>query len=186
MIENRVEIVATVPEEMPRDLLVRTAMRTTLGVLVELIAESRSHVIFASPFLQLVTAVCRGSLGMAIGSAAERGVLIDVVSTSGSLVDVDTNSLFPHRTPMAIRVSQPRANLIDAEVMGSHAKFCLVDGTAAYIGSANFTENGFRKHFEVGVLVRGQSAHDLWSVVNRLFTEGFFVHRGWLSLRPRD
>jgi phosphatidylserine/phosphatidylglycerophosphate/cardiolipin synthase-like enzyme len=68
------------------------------------------------------------------------------------------------------------------EVMGSHAKVCLVDGAAAYIGSANFTENGLSKHFELGTLVRGQPAGDLWSIVNRLFADGFFVPQGWLSI----
>lgn len=182
MNDARVEIVVTLPEELPRDLLVRTAMRTTLGVLVELIAESRDHVVLASPFLQLGNTVCRGPLGMALGSAAGRGVLIDVVSMSGSLPEVDATVLNGQRMPMTIRVSQPRANLIDSEIMGSHAKFCLVDGVAAYVGSANFTENGLTKHFEIGTLVRGQPARDLWSVVNRLFVDGFFVPRGWLAI----
>ncbi len=186
MTDARIEVVVTVPDELPRDLLVRTAMRTTLGVLVELIAESRNHVILASPFLQFASTVCRGSMGVALGSAADRGVLIDIVSTSGSLADVDATSLSPKRVPTAVRVSQPRANLIDAEVMGSHAKFCLVDGSAAYIGSANFTENGLTKHFEVGTLIRGQPARDFWSVVNRLFSEEFFVHRGWLRIHPQE
>jgi phosphatidylserine/phosphatidylglycerophosphate/cardiolipin synthase-like enzyme len=61
-----------------------------------------------------------------------------------------------------------------------------VDTAAAYIGSANFTENGLTKHFEVGALVRGQPARDFWLVVNRLFSEGFFVQRGWLGIRPRE
>jgi hypothetical protein len=75
-------------------------------------------VILASPFLQLGNTVCRGPLGMALGSAATRGVLIDIVSTSGSLVDVDTNSLSTYRKPMTVRVSQPKANLSDAQVIG--------------------------------------------------------------------
>jgi phosphatidylserine/phosphatidylglycerophosphate/cardiolipin synthase-like enzyme len=182
----RVEVVVTVPDELPRDLLVPTATRTTLGVLVELIAESQSRVILASPFLQLASTVCRGPLGVALRSAAERGVLIDVVSMSGSLTEVDASALSGQRRPMAVRVSQPRPNLVNSEVMGSHAKFCLADGKAAYIGSANFTENGLTKHFELGALVRGQPGSDLWSIVNRLFAEGFFVPRGWLSISLRE
>ncbi|MBI1191522.1 MAG: hypothetical protein GC200_12675 [Tepidisphaera sp.] len=185
MTEPRVEVVVTVPEELPRDLLVPTAMRTTLGVLVELIAESRNRVILASPFLQLAS-ICRGPLGLALGSAGARGVLIDVVSMSGSITELDTAALSPQRLPMTVRVSQPRPNLVNSEVMGSHAKFCLADGIAAYIGSANFTENGLTKHFELGTLVRGQPASDLWSVVNRLFEEGFFVPRGWLGIVPQE
>jgi phosphatidylserine/phosphatidylglycerophosphate/cardiolipin synthase-like enzyme len=182
----RVEVVVTVPDELPRDLLVPTAMRTTLGVLVELVAESNGRVILASPFLQFGSTVCRGPLGVALGSAVARGVLIDVVSMSGSLTELDSSALTQQREPMTVRVSQPRSNLVDSEVMGSHAKFCLVDGKAAYIGSANFTENGLTKHFELGTLVRGQPASDLWSVVNRLFADGFFVPRGWLSISPRE
>lgn len=79
MTETRVEVVVTVPEELPRDLLVPTAMRTTLGVLVELITEGRNRVILASPFLQLAS-IYRGPLGVALGTAVARGVLIDVVS----------------------------------------------------------------------------------------------------------
>jgi phosphatidylserine/phosphatidylglycerophosphate/cardiolipin synthase-like enzyme len=186
MSDTQVEVVVTVPDELPRDLLVRTAMRTTLGVLVELLAESKNHVILASPFLQFANTVSRGTLGLAIRSAAARGVLIDIVSTSGSLADLDTDTLSPHREPMSVRLSQPRANLLDAEVMGSHAKLCLVDATSAYIGSANFTNNGLTKHFEVGTLVRGQAAQDLWNVVLRLFGEGFFLQRGWLTIAPDE
>lgn len=181
MTEIRVEVVVTVPEELPRDLLVPTAMRTTLGVLVELIAESRDRVVLASPFLQLAS-IYRGPLGVALETAVARGVLIDVVSMGGSISELDTAALLPQRLPMTVRLSQPRPNLVDSEIIGSHAKFCLVDGTAAYIGSANFTENGLTKHFELGMLVRGQPASDLRSVVGRLFADGFFVPRGWLSL----
>lgn len=181
MTETRVEVVVTVPEELPRDLLIPTAMRTTLGVLVELIVESRYRVVLASPFLQLAS-ICRGPLGLALGTAAARGVLIDVVSMGGSMAEVDAAVLSAQRLPMTVRVSQPRPNVVDSEVMGSHAKFCLVDGAAAYVGSANFTENGLTKHFELGTLVRGQPATDLWSVVVRLFSEGFFVPRGWLHI----
>jgi phosphatidylserine/phosphatidylglycerophosphate/cardiolipin synthase-like enzyme len=181
MTETRVEIVVTVPEELPRDLLIPTAMRTTLGVLVELIVESSNRVVLASPFLQLES-ICRGPLGLALGTAAARGVLIDVVSMGGHMMELDMVALSPQRSPMTVRVSHPKPNLVNSEVMGSHAKFCLVDGAAAYIGSANFTENGLTKHFELGTLVRGQAATDLWSVVVRLFHEGFFVPCGWLHI----
>lgn len=182
---NRVEVVATVPEELPRDLLVSSAMRTTLGVLVELIAESRSRVVVASPFLQLAT-LCDGSLGMALRRAAARDVLIDIVSMAGSMRSVRAENLLSRRSPMTVRLSQPKPNLANSDVMGSHAKFCLVDGSAAYLGSANFTEKGLTQHFELGVLVRGQPAGDLWSVVLRLFNEGYFVPTGWMKIGAAD
>jgi phosphatidylserine/phosphatidylglycerophosphate/cardiolipin synthase-like enzyme len=182
MTETWVEVAVTVPDELPRDLLVRTAMRTTLGVLVELISESKNHLILGSPFMQFGKVFFHGPLGIAIESAVKRDVLIDIVSTSGSLINIDSESLSPHRLPMSIRVSQPRANLVDPEILGSHAKFCIADYCAAYIGSANFTEKGLTKHFEVGTLMRGQPVKDFWSVVNRLFTEEFFTQRGWLVI----
>lgn len=183
---DKVEVVVTIPKELAPGLLVPTATRTTLGVLVELVAASEERIILASPFLQLSSVVCKGPLGLALASASRRGVLIDVVCMSGSLRDEDTSALLTNRVEMAVRVFQPKANLIDSDVMGSHAKFCLVDGRAAYVGSANFTENGLTKHFELGTLIRGQPAKDLFSVVGRLFNEGFFVQRGWLQVMSQD
>lgn len=181
MMETYVEVVVTAPEALPRDLLIPTAMRTTLGVLVQLMAESRSRVVFASPFLQLA-GICRGPLGLALRAAAARGVLVDVVSMTSSMREFDAIALSAQRLPMTVRVSHPKPNLLDCGVMGSHAKFCLIDGSAAYIGSANFTENGLTKHFELGTLIRGQPAADLESLVCRMFTERFFVPRGWLNI----
>lgn len=181
-----VELVVTVPELLPRDLLVATATRSTLGVLVELAAESRTRIVLASPFLQLRSAICRGPLGVALSSAAERGVLIDVVSMSGSISKRDTAVLSTDRLPKSIRVFQPRPNFDNSNVMGSHAKVCLIDGQAAYVGSANFTNKGLSEHFELGALVRGQPARDLATVVERLFESEFFVLRGWLQLAACD
>jgi phosphatidylserine/phosphatidylglycerophosphate/cardiolipin synthase-like enzyme len=98
------------------------------------------------------------------------------------MAELDAVALAAQRLPMTVRVSHPRPNLVDSKIIGSHAKFCLVDNAAAYIGSANFTENGLTKHFELGTLIRGQPASDLSSVVDRLFHEGYFVPRGWLHI----
>ena len=49
----------------------------------------------------------------------------------------------------------------DVTELGSHAKFCISDNTAAYVGSANLTKPGLGEHFELGVLVRGQAALDM-------------------------
>lgn len=42
-----------------------------------------------------------------------------------------------------------------------HSKLVIVDGDAAYVGSANFTTYGFDEYFEVGVIVEGDSVADL-------------------------
>ena len=56
------------------------------------------------------------------------------------------------------RSFQPQANILDENFIGSHAKFCVADGRAGYIGSANLTGRGLSGQVEMGVLVRGEVA----------------------------
>jgi phosphatidylserine/phosphatidylglycerophosphate/cardiolipin synthase-like enzyme len=57
-----------------------------------------------------------------------------------------------------LRLYYPEFPQFDVSELGSHAKFCISDDTAAYVGSANLTKPGLGEHFELGVLVRGQAA----------------------------
>ena len=64
---------------------------------------------------------------------------------------------------------------VASRIVTSHAKFCVSDGVAAYIGSANLTGPGLAGHIELGVLVRGPVARqveELWLLCNQL---GLFV-----------
>lgn len=49
-----------------------------------------------------------------------------------------------------------------------HAKVVLVDDTAYYVGSSNFMGSALGRSLEAGVIVHGQSARDLYSVVQAL------------------
>lgn len=49
-----------------------------------------------------------------------------------------------------------------------HAKVVLVDDTAFYVGSSNFMGSALDRSLECGVIVRGESAKDLCSVVEAL------------------
>lgn len=51
-----------------------------------------------------------------------------------------------------------------------HSKLVVVDGGAAYIGSANFTTYGFDEYFEVGVIVQGDIVADLDGLCSYLVT----------------
>jgi phosphatidylserine/phosphatidylglycerophosphate/cardiolipin synthase-like enzyme len=65
--------------------------------------------------------------------------------------------------------------VLDPRLLGSHAKFCVSDGVAAYIGSANLTGPGLAGHIELGVLVRGPVAkqvEEFWMLCHQL---GLFI-----------
>lgn len=51
-----------------------------------------------------------------------------------------------------------------------HAKVILVDDTAFYVGSSNFMGSALDRSLECGVIVRGQTAKDLYRVVEALKT----------------
>jgi phosphatidylserine/phosphatidylglycerophosphate/cardiolipin synthase-like enzyme len=49
-----------------------------------------------------------------------------------------------------------------------HAKVILVDDSAYYTGSSNFMRSALDRSLECGVIVRGQSAHELYGVLEGL------------------
>ena len=82
------------------------------------------------------------------------------MTTGQSLSGLDIASL-KHAAMGRLRVSQPTTNMLDSRVLGSHAKLCVSDGIAAYIGSAKLTGPGWAGHIELGVLVRGPLARQV-------------------------
>jgi phosphatidylserine/phosphatidylglycerophosphate/cardiolipin synthase-like enzyme len=148
--------------------------RQTLGVLTELIATATDRLIISAPFLQPGAGISTGVLNAALKAALQRGVHVELVTTGQSLAGLDIAAL--RRTATGcLRVSQPTINVLDSRVLGSHAKFCVSDGVAAYIGSANLTGPGLGGHIELGVLVRGPLAgqvEEFWILCHQL---GLFV-----------
>src|SRR5205807_1622687 len=104
----------------------------------------------------------------------DRGVGVDVVSTGRSLATIDVAAL-RRGARGVLRLFRPLANLQDEERLGSHAKFCLADGTVAYVGSANLTGPGLSEHVELGLLVRGDIARQIWDFWESCVEIGLFV-----------
>jgi phosphatidylserine/phosphatidylglycerophosphate/cardiolipin synthase-like enzyme len=175
---NRVlepELVITAPEPHGAALAYATRCRSTLGVLAQLFAEARERVIFASPFVQPHVLLGDGALAMALGSALGRKVTVDIL-IGRDLLNRPEFRDFVRRHATQIRIFDPTFPSFDVTALGSYAKFCIRDGEAAYIGSANLTGPGLHEHFEMGVLVYGKIAaamQDFWdfAVRNGLFVE---------------
>lgn len=172
--DSSTDLVITAPAEMLATLAYSARCRQTLGVLTELIATATDRLIISAPFLQPGAGISTGVLNAALKAALKRGVKVELVTTGQSLSGLDIASLKRAATG-GLRVSQPTTNVLDSKVLGSHAKLCVSDGIAAYIGSANLTGPGLAGHIELGVLVRGAVAkqvEEFWILCHQL---GLFV-----------
>jgi phosphatidylserine/phosphatidylglycerophosphate/cardiolipin synthase-like enzyme len=164
----------TVPEPFGAPLATRFAVRTTLGVLTELLASARQHVVIAAPFIQGAEGLHAGPLGMALIAALKRGVRVDLISTGASLAGLDLRGL-RDLAGTRFRTFQPRENIENPRILGSHAKFCLCDDEHAYVGSANITQKGISGHLEMGVLLHGKSAERIAELARALMESGYLL-----------
>lgn len=169
-----VQLVITASEPYGAELASRTRCRMTLGVLTQLLAESKSKIVIAAPFLQPGYGVSGGPLADALRAALKRGVDVDVVSTARGLRTLDVARL-RRQVKGHLRLFRPQANLVDEQRLGSHAKFCIADGQKAYIGSANLTGPGLTGHLEMGVLVHGEVAQQIGQFWTYSIQVGIFV-----------
>ena len=135
---DSIEFVITVPKPFGAELAYKTGTRTTLGVLTQLIAGAHQKIVLASPFIQVERSLIDGPLAEALQAALQRGVRIDIVTTSQSLQSLkQVNWLnLPHQD---VRFFQAKTNIEQEQRLGSHAKFCIADETSVYVGSANLT-----------------------------------------------
>jgi phosphatidylserine/phosphatidylglycerophosphate/cardiolipin synthase-like enzyme len=150
------DIVITAPEPHARALSYITRSRATLGVLVELFVNAEQNVAIAAPYIQ-PEIFDRGVLGAAMTAALERKVVVELLTTRANINNPRIRSLFSRFGPL-LRLYYPEFPEFEMSELGSHAKFCICDDTAAYVGSANLTKPGLGEHFELGVIVRGQAA----------------------------
>ena len=178
MARSEPEIVVTPSDEIVGALVRELGCRTTVGVLVQLIAESRSEVLLASPFLSGQPGVVgTDAIYAALESALRRGVRVSLFSTGQGLDSADASGL-QSMSDGRLHIYQPRANIEDSKRLGSHAKVCISDATQAYVGSANLTGPGLVGNFELGVRLRGEVAARLRSLWMRLIDSGLFVPIG--------
>jgi len=161
---SAVEIVITAPEAFGTALAYCTQCRTTMGVLMQLVVQARERILIAAPFIQADYGKPAEVLRTALAQAAAGGVVLQIISAGSGLQGVQ-QLLSDVKATSNVRVFRPRGELTDGNRLGLHAKFCVVDGSRAYVGSANLTGPGLAQHLEMGVLVHGHAAkqiEDFW------------------------
>lgn len=172
--EPTTELVITAPKPFGTQLAYRTGCRMTMGVLVELLVQSKKQVVISAPFLQYGFGISAGALANAVKFALERGVNVDIVSTGRGLETINTDMLLQSATGV-LRLYRPAANIEDERRLGSHAKFCISDGNRAYVGSANLTGPGLSEHLEMGLLVNNLIARQITEFWLYCVEVGLFV-----------
>jgi len=169
-----VELVITAPEPPGAFLAYKTRCRTTLGVLSQLLTESKNRVLIGAPFIQPGYGLSDGVLFAAMESALRRGVSVDILSSAISLGHVDRDRLLCGATGN-LQLYRPSDTLTVDQRLGSHAKFCVADGTTAYVGSANLTGPGLSSQLELGLLVHGDIAQQIEEFWDYIIEAGIFV-----------
>lgn len=169
-----VELVMTVPEPHGALLAYQTRCRTTLGVLVQLLAQAKRRVIIGAPFIQSNQTLVYGVIADAVQSAMLHGVRVDILSTGPSLEAVERDRQL-QETPGRLQLYRPSAKLTNEQKLGSHAKFCVADGDSAYVGSANLTGPGLLGQLELGLLVHGEIALQIEQFWDYAVEIGLFV-----------
>lgn len=165
--DTRVDLVITAPVPYAEEFAYAVRARSTLGVVIQLLATADRQVILAAPFLQAEPVLEVGVLAWALRAALSRGVSVGLMTTRQNL-DLPLVRAFHRRYPAQFRLYHPAFPTSDLSKLGSHAKFCIQDDRAAYVGSANLTAPALgggdaqsRVHFEMGLLVEGAVARQL-------------------------
>lgn len=171
--KNEPEFVITIPSICPPALAQKFRARITLGVIIQLIANSEEFVIIGAPFIQKAISEDNHDFVNALKSALKRGIRLHIVSTGIGLEGFITSLCDENESN--IHLFQPKRNIENTNQIGSHAKFCIADGKHAYIGSANLTDPGLFSNLEMGILVHGKIASQIYEFWNYLVETGFFI-----------
>lgn len=138
-----------------------------------MVAQAQNELVMAAPYIR-VDIFGQGILQDALQHAVEkRQVQLSIVTTGESL-DNFTNIPWIMANQTRIQYFCPKTNIDNDHFLGSHAKFCIADGKTAYLGSANLTFLGLHQHLEMGVLLQGAIAKQLYEVWILLVENGFF------------
>lgn len=171
------EFVITVPQSLGAVFAYHAKARLTLGVLVQMVAKAQQEIVISSPYMQSEQIFGRSDLAFALESAINRGVRLKIMSTGENLQLIRSlDWVVSNQTN--IEFYQPQTNIERPEYLGSHAKFCLVDKSSAYIGSANFTYLGLHQHLEMGIVVYGEIAERIAEFWHLLVQQGYLQHNG--------
>ena len=169
--DELIEFVITVPEPFGAELAYKTRARTTVGVLTQLIAGAQQQIVLAAPFIQVERSLINGPLAEALQAVLQRGIQIDIVSTTQSLQSLKRVDWL-NSSHENVRFFHPQTNI--EQRLGSHAKFCIADETSVYVGSANLTGPGLSENLEMGFLVHGKHAKQIADFWNFLVDKGFW------------
>lgn len=146
--------------DLDRDTFDRRTGETLIGLIVR----ARNHIRLFSAY---VDGPGLGALEPALAGATGRGVSVDLITVRrlerddapgvlGSLLDADGDR------------SRLRIHRLAGMTWFPHLKLLTVDGTAAYVGSANMTFAGMTTNFEVGALVEGAAVVAYETLVDEL------------------
>src|SRR5262249_1470593 len=131
---------------------------------IGLIAKARNH-------LRLFSAYVDGhglrALEPALAGATSRGVRVDLV-TVRRLERGDADEVLETLLASGGDGARLRVHRLAGIEWFPHRKLLTLDGTAAYIGSANMTLAGMTTNFEVGALVEGPAVVAYESLVDEL------------------
>ncbi|KTB47808.1 PLD-like domain [Dehalogenimonas alkenigignens] len=171
---DQLELVITPPEPYGAQLAHQFRARTTIGVLTQLVAQAKMHILIASPFVQASDNQTGSPLADALRHALNRNVRLDVISTLPG-INIFKTGWVSSVGNTRVNLYRPMPNVKDEKLLGSHAKVFVVDSTHAYIGSANLTSPGLTGNLEMGVLVHGKVAANVASFWEYLITNGFLL-----------
>jgi phosphatidylserine/phosphatidylglycerophosphate/cardiolipin synthase-like enzyme len=127
--------------------------RRTEQVLLDLIRGSHTDL-----FLLSFVTYAVPSVALAMNEAASRGVrlrvLLEASTSHGGSLTVDPAATMRAAVPAAeiFTWKKKPAPFVEGKV---HAKVAVVDGTRAFITSANLTGHALEKNMEAGVLING-------------------------------
>lgn len=175
---ERFELVCTLPDSDPsfeEYHPVDFGLEQITSKLLELCGTANRRIVLFSPFLN------RGGLEWLVPgleSAIERGVSVELVSKQldegsannhalSSLIEMDQ-----HDVPGSLHIydyfqAAPESES-DYPAYTLHAKMILVDRTAGYIGSANFTDHAFTRYLELGAILYGDQISKMSELADRI------------------
>lgn len=128
-------------------------MRLTEQVLLDLI-NSASKDLFLVSFVAYAVPSVITALNNAVSRGVQVRILLEASTGHGGSLNYDPAATIRSRVPSAelFTWKERPERFLDGKV---HAKVAVVDGTHAFVTSANLSEHALEKNMEAGVLVNG-------------------------------
>ena len=167
---DKVEFVITAPDTYASIITYDNSVRQTHGVLIDMFLDARNFIILAAPYFRDLS-YANPNLNRALLKALEKGISLNLISTTNSIENLNIEQY----KGFSVNLYVPRSNYENENLIGSHAKFCIVDGLSVYLGSANFTFHGLNKNFEMGIYSEGRLANQVYVFWRYLCDNNYFI-----------